>query len=104
MTGQQIYTAGWIAASLMIGGLVLCFSSPSLGAKKAGYWLQSQEGGMADTSLYTAVTENNMTMFAALGSILFAAGLLAALGIYFLYLILGTKESPVLIENLDIQP
>ena len=102
MTGSQIYATGWIAALLMVGGLVLCFSSPSLGAKKAESWLQNQDSGMADASLYAAVIENNMAMFAALGIIVFAGGLLSALGIYFLYLMLGKKESPDPAGQVDV--
>lgn len=104
MTGKQIYAAGWVAALLMVTGLVFCFSSPGLGIKKASTWLQSQQGGMADSSLYTAVAENNMAMFTALGSILFASGLLSAIGIYFAVMILGKKEDAIIIEPADIQP
>lgn len=104
MTGKQIYAAGWGAALLMVAGLVLCFSSPSFGIKKALSWLQSQQDGMADSSLYTAVAENNMAMFITLGSILFAAGLLSAIGVYFTVMIRGKKEDAIIIEPTDIQP
>lgn len=104
MTGNQIYATGWMAGLLMVTGLVLCFTSPTLGTKKASIWLQNQQGGMADTSLYISIIENNIGMFIALGSILFAAGLLSAIGMYFMVLILGKKEDSRAIEQPDIQP
>lgn len=104
MTGTRIYATGWVAALLMVTGLVLCFSSSTLGIKKASSWLQSQHDGMADASLYTAVVENNIGMFTTLGSILFAVGLLSAIGVYFTVMILGKKEDSDAIEQADIQP
>ena len=89
MTGKQTYAFGWVSALLMIAGLVFCFSSPSLGTMKAMGWLQNEEGGMTDTSLYTAVAESNMAMFVMLGGILFALGLLLAMATYFLNLFFG---------------
>ncbi|WP_404349119.1 hypothetical protein LG311_01970 [Sutcliffiella horikoshii] len=83
MTYEHIKELKIITAVLIIVGLGLMFLSVTFGTSIGDSWLESV-GGMADTSNYERIVDTHINNFVIIGSILFGAGVLTALGTYVL--------------------
>lgn len=101
MREKQLYGIGWAAALLMIAGIMLCFSSASLGVMHASSWMDGQIG-FTDTSLYPTIVANSMSMFVVLGSILFSTGLFVAVGAYIMHIFFSREKNAIAREQPDI--
>lgn len=82
---------GLIVFSILIGaaGLFLVFNSVNLGTLLAENWLSEQVDGV-DTYLYGVRMGGSINNFLAVGSILFSAGLVSTILLY--YKLLRAKE------------
>lgn len=83
MLKEQIKGLSILSAILALGGLVLMFSSISIGTSLGDSWLMSQADGIADTNQYNLIVKTYINNFVIIGSTLFGAGILAAIGTYF---------------------
>ena len=63
-----------ISSLIVIAGVVLMFSSISLGNSLGDSWLNSQEDDIADSNRYNMIVETYKNNFVIIGSILFGAG------------------------------
>ncbi|WHX98035.1 hypothetical protein [Neobacillus sp. DY30] len=66
---------------LVIGGLVMIFSSVNLGTSVADSWLISRGG--ADTGIYQIILKGYINNFLVTGSILFGSGLMVVILIFY---------------------
>lgn len=78
---------------IVIAGLVLMFSSISLGTSLGDSWLNRQENGIADTSQYNMIVETYKNNFVIIGSILFGVGVLSAISTYYTYVLFRKVEN-----------
>ena len=83
MTDEHIKEWKIITIVLIIVGLGLMFLSVTFVTSIGDSWLESV-GGMADTSNYERIVDTQTNNFVIIGSILFGAGVLSALGTYYL--------------------
>ena len=81
-----------ISSLIVIAGVVLMFSSISLGNSLGDSWLNSQEDGIADSNRYNMIVETYKNNFVIIGSILFGAGLLSAIFTYYTYVLFRKDE------------
>ncbi len=93
MLKEHIKGLSTISSLLAIGGLVLMFSSISIGTSLGDSWLLTQEDGVADTSQYNMIVETYKNNFVIIGSIMFGAGLLTAIFISFTSVLFSKKEN-----------
>ncbi|MDN7245365.1 hypothetical protein [Planococcus shenhongbingii] len=90
---KHVKGLSWISFLLVLGGLILTFSSARFGVARGNSWLAQQVEG-SDTEIYYRVVETYMTGFMMLGSILFGMGLLIGILTFFtLVLFDETEES-----------
>ena len=83
MTYEHIKQLKIITTLLVVVGLGLMFLSVTFGTAIGDSWLESV-GGMADTNNYERIVETHTNNFVIIGSILFGAGVLTALGAFYL--------------------
>lgn len=83
MTYEHIKQLKVIITLLVVVGLGLMFLSVTFGTAIGDSWLETV-GGMADTSNYERRVETHTNNFVIIGSILFGAGVLTALGTFYL--------------------
>ena len=81
-----------VSSLLAIAGLILMFSSISFATSLGDSWLLNQADGVADANRYNMIVETYKHNFVIIGSILFGAGLLAAILTYFTSLLFVKKE------------
>lgn len=92
MKKEHLNIVGTVSALLLILGLFLMFFSVGFGMSLGESWLISQSGGSADTNQYMMVIETYTNNFVIIGSMLFGAGLLTALFIFYSFLRYGSKD------------
>lgn len=90
---EQFKALSIVSSLIVTAGLVLMFSSVSLGFSLGESWLVNQENGMVDTSQYNMVVHTYKNNFVIIGSILFGAGVLSLIFIYFTYIFSRKNEN-----------
>jgi hypothetical protein len=63
-----------LAAALVLGGVYLILSSPTMGLEAAGRWLQGIGGG-TDTAKFMAMVDAYIEAYRLLGVVLVASGM-----------------------------